>query len=67
MPYSGPLSNKVDVSIAKIKATMCNVGVLGVKEFHEKAVLTRVSEMTLIEGGTSTVEQLDRIQRDDAM
>lgn len=67
VPYSGPLSNKVDVSIAKLKATMCNVGVLDIKEFHEKAVLTRVSEMTLVEGGTSTVEQLDRIQRDDVM
>jgi hypothetical protein len=43
---------------------MCNVGALSVKEFHEKARLTRVSEMTLVEGGTSTVEQLDRIPTD---
>lgn len=64
VPYSGPLSDKVDVSTAKIKAAMCNVGVLTIKEFHEKAELTRVSEMTLIEGGTSNVEQLDRIQND---
>lgn len=64
VPYSGRLSDKVDVSVAKIKASMCNVGVLGIKEFHEKARLTRVSEMTLIEGGTSSVEQLDRIQRE---
>jgi len=61
VPYSGPLGDKVDVSVSKIKATMCNVGALSVKEFHEKARLTRVSEMTLVEGGTSTVEQLDRI------
>ena len=64
VPYSGRLSDKVDVSIAKIKASMCNVGVLGIKEFHEKAELTRVSEMTLVEGGTSNVERLDRIQSD---
>lgn len=60
VPYSGPLSAKVDKTIAKIKSTMCNCGVLSVKEFHEKAVLTRVSELTISEGGTSSVEQLDR-------
>lgn len=64
VPYSGPLGSKVDTSTTKIKATMCNVGALTIKEFHDKAVLTRVSEMTLVEGGTSSVEQLDRIQRE---
>jgi len=61
VPYSGPLSEKVDLSISKIRATMCNTGVLGIKEFHQKAVLTRVSQMTLVEGGTTNVEQLDRV------
>ncbi|MCO6429669.1 MAG: IMP dehydrogenase [Deltaproteobacteria bacterium] len=64
VPYSGRLGDKVDISTAKIRAAMCNVGVLNIKEFHEKARLTRVSEMTLVEGGTSTVEQLDRIPSD---
>ncbi len=64
VPYSGPLGDKVDISIAKVKSTMCNCGVLGVKEFHEKAVLTRVSEMTIVEGGTSTVEKLDKMAGD---
>jgi IMP dehydrogenase len=61
VPYSGNLSEKVDVSIAKIKAAMCNCGALTLKEFHEQARLTRVSEMTIVEGGTSTVEELDRV------
>ncbi len=61
VPCSGPLDKKVNLTISKIKATMCNVGVLNVKELHEQAVLTRISEMTLVEGGTSNVEQLDRI------
>lgn len=64
VPYSGPLADKVDISIAKMKATMCNCGVLTVKEFHEKAVLTRVSEMTIVEGGTSNVEKLDKMVGD---
>lgn len=62
VPYSGPLSEKVEVSLVKLKSTMCNVGVLSIPEFHEKARLTRVSEMTVVEGGTSNVELLDRMR-----
>ena len=61
VPYSGDLSNKVNITTSKIKATMCNIGVADLQEFHNDARLTRVSEMTLVEGGTSNVEQLDRI------
>ena len=60
VPYGGPLADKVDMSVAKMKSTMCNCGVLSVKEFHEKAVLTRVSGLTILEGGTSSVERLDK-------
>ena len=64
VPFSGPLADKVDVSIAKLRSVMCNLGTLSLKEFHANARLTRVSEMTIVEGGTSTVEQLDRIEYD---
>jgi IMP dehydrogenase len=62
VPYSGPLAEKVDLSVAKIKSTMCNTGALSIEELHQKAVLTRVSSMTLVESGTSNVEQFDRVQ-----
>lgn len=65
VPYSGALSDKVDVSIAKLKATMANVGVLNIGEFHKNARLTQVSEMTHVEGGTSSVEKLDRMKLED--
>jgi IMP dehydrogenase len=61
VPYSGPLADKVNISIAKLKSTMCNVGALSIRELQEKALFTRVSEMTLVEGGTSNVEKFDRI------
>lgn len=61
VPYSGSLSDRLNVTLAKVRSTMCNVGSLTLKEFHDKAELTRVSEMTIVEGGTSSVEQLDRI------
>ncbi|MCB0320990.1 MAG: IMP dehydrogenase, partial [Bdellovibrionales bacterium] len=64
VPYSGPLADKLTATVTKIKATMCNVGVLNLKQLHSEARLTRVSEMTLVEGGTSHVEQLDRIYTD---
>lgn len=64
VPYSGKLGDKVDITIAKLKATMCNAGVLNIAEFHQNARLTRVSEMTLVEGGTSSVEQFDRVAHD---
>ncbi len=64
VPYSGPLAEKLDVTLAKIRATMCNVGSLTLKEFHDNARLTRVSEMTIVEGGTSSVERFDRVSRD---
>jgi len=61
VPYSGSLADKVNLSTTKIKATMCNVGVLDISDLHQNACITRVSGMTLVEGGTSNVEQLDRI------
>ena len=64
VPYSGPLGEKLDVTLAKIRATMCNIGCLTLKEFHDNAQLTRVSEMTIVEGGTSSVERFDRVSRD---
>jgi IMP dehydrogenase len=60
VPFSGPLSDKVDLTTAKLRSTMCNIGALSLREFQEKAELTLVSPMTFVEGGTSGVEQLDR-------
>ena len=60
VPYGGPLAGKVDMSVAKMKSTMCNCGVLSIKEFHERAELTRVSGLTIMEGGTSSVERFEK-------
>lgn len=66
VPYSGPLKDKVDVSTAKMKSTLCNCGVLNIKQLHEEAELTLVSPMTIVEGGTTRVEQLDRIMTENS-
>jgi IMP dehydrogenase len=61
VPFSGRLSEKVESSLAKIRSSMCNCGVLTVRELHTNARVTRVSELTIIEGGTSSVERLDQV------
>ncbi|RME61948.1 MAG: IMP dehydrogenase [Candidatus Dadabacteria bacterium] len=63
VPYSGPLSQKVDTTLAKIRAAFCNVGALTMEEFHKKVRLVRVSGLTLVESGTSSVEILQQIGR----
>jgi IMP dehydrogenase len=65
VPYSGPLAEKLTITTGKTKATMCNLGVLSIEELHQNAKVTRISPMTLVEGGTSTVEDLDRVQNEE--
>ena len=59
VPATGPLSEVLSVSLAKLKATMCNNGSLTLKEFTDNAVLTRISEQSFVEGGTSNVMKLN--------
>lgn len=55
VPAAGPLKEVLGVTTAKLTATLCNNGSLTMGEFTEKAVLTRISEQSFVEGGTSNV------------
>jgi len=55
VPYAGSLKENVNVSLAKVKATMCNCGALSIPELQEKAVLTLVSSVSIVEGGAHDV------------
>ena len=50
IPYAGPLKDSLEVTILKIKSTMCNCGAITLPELHEKARLTLVSEVSISEG-----------------
>lgn len=50
IPYAGPLKDNLAVTIKKIKSTMSNCGVKNIAEFHEKAILTPISNLSLNEG-----------------
>ncbi len=50
IPYAGPLHDNVEMSLYKVKSTMCNCGVTSIPELHEKAKLTVVSATSIVEG-----------------
>ena len=55
IPYAGSLKDNVEVTVSKIKSTMCNCGSISIPEFHKKARLTMVSNISIIEGGAHDV------------
>ena len=55
IPYAGPLKENLNITINKIKSTMCNCGSITIPELHEKARLTLVSNISIKEGGAHDV------------
>ena len=50
IPYAGPLKDTLEVTVLKIKSTMCNCGATTIAELHKKARLTLVSDVSISEG-----------------
>jgi len=55
IPYAGALKENLDLTIAKIKSTMCNCGATTLPELHATAKLTLVSEVSISEGSAHDV------------
>lgn len=55
VPYAGKLKDNIEITLGKIKATMCNCGVLTIPELKENAKITMVSSTSIIEGGVHDV------------
>ena len=55
VPYAGSLRDNVSETLSKIRSTFCNCGALTLSEMREKAKLTLVSPVTLMEGGAHDV------------
>ncbi len=55
VPYAGSLKDNVQLSLSKIRSTMCNCGVLSIKELQDNARLTLVSATSIVEGGAHDV------------
>lgn len=57
VPLVGSLNEVLDTTLYKLRSTMVNVGVDSLAQFREDAVLTLVSEQSVVEAGTSSVFQ----------
>ncbi|MDL2252178.1 IMP dehydrogenase [Odoribacter sp. OttesenSCG-928-J03] len=55
VPYAGKLKDNMDVTLGKIKSTMCSCGSLTLPELKAKAKITLVSSTSIIEGGAHDV------------
>jgi len=55
VPYAGKLSDGVQQTLLKVRSTMCNCGALTIPELQEKAKLTLVSSVSIVEGGAHDV------------
>ena len=59
VPYAGSLKDNVNLSLSKVKSTMCNCGALTISELQKNAKLTLVSATSIVEGGAHDVIQKD--------
>ncbi len=62
VPYAGSLHDNVNLSLNKVKATMCNCGVVSIQEMQRDAKLTLVSATSIVEGGAHDVILRDSSQ-----
>ena len=55
VPYAGKLKDNVDVTLGKMKSTMCSCGANSIEELKRVAKITMVSSTSIIEGGAHDV------------
>lgn len=55
VPYAGKLKDNLDLTLGKIKSTMCSCGALTIRELKTIAKITLVSSTSIIEGGAHDV------------
>ncbi len=60
VPYAGSLHDNLMVTLSKIRSTMCNCGALTIPELQDKAKLTLVSSVSIVEGGAHDVLVKDK-------
>ena len=60
VPLGGSMAEVLETTLYKLKSTMINIGADSLIDFKENAVLTLVSEQSIVEAGTSNVFQFSR-------
>ncbi|MBQ9468270.1 MAG: IMP dehydrogenase [Clostridia bacterium] len=60
VPYAGALHDNVQLTLAKVRSTMCSCGAVTIPEFQSRAVLTLVSSTSIVEGGAHDVIEKEK-------
>ena len=60
VPYAGKLKDNLDITLGKMKATMCSCGAITIEELQRTAKITLVSSTSIVEGGAHDVILKDR-------
>lgn len=60
VPYAGSLHDNLSITLSKVRSTMCNCGALSIPELQQKAKLTLVSSVSIVEGGAHDVILKDK-------
>lgn len=55
VPYAGKLKDNLELTLGKIKSTMCSCGCLSIQELKDNAKITLVSSTSIVEGGAHDV------------
>ncbi|WP_320053306.1 IMP dehydrogenase [uncultured Acetobacteroides sp.] len=55
VPYAGKLKDNLDLTLGKVKSTMCSCGAISLPELKDNAKITLVSSTSIIEGGAHDV------------
>ncbi|MBO7201929.1 MAG: IMP dehydrogenase [Paludibacteraceae bacterium] len=55
VPYAGSLKDNLEVTLGKIKSTMCSCGVTNLNDLKQNAKITLVSSTSIVEGGAHDV------------
>lgn len=55
VPYAGKMKDNLEVTLGKIKATMCSCGSITIPDLQKNAKITLVSSTSIIEGGAHDV------------
>lgn len=55
VPYAGKMKDNLELTLGKIKSTMCSCGSITIAQLQEKAKITLVSSTSIVEGGAHDV------------
>jgi IMP dehydrogenase len=55
VPYAGSLKDNVNLTLNKVRSTMCNCGAITIPELQAKAKITLISATSIVEGGAHDV------------